>query len=180
MYLITHRLTLRELVEHDWQAVLAYQSKPDYLRLQTWEERTEQDVQAFIQQFITWQQEQPRTKFQFAITLSAKPQQLIGICGIRKETVDSQEADVGYEIDPSFWGHGYATETARKLLAFGFDELQLHRIWAWTLLDNVASSRVLEKLGMQREGQLRQNRWIKGRWRDSVIYGILRDEWAAR
>lgn len=179
MNFTTHRLTLREIVEDDWQAVLAYQAKPDYLRFYSWEQRTERDVQDFIKRFINWQKEQPRTKFQFAITLSAQPEQLVGICGIRKETADSQSAEMGYEIDPSFWGLGYATEAAQKLLTFGFDELQLHRIWAWTILDNVASCRVLEKIGMEREGQLRQNRWIKGRWRDTVIYGILSEEWKA-
>ena len=52
MHFTTSRLFLREIVEGDWQAVLAYQSKPDYLRFYTWEQRTKQDVQAFVQQFI--------------------------------------------------------------------------------------------------------------------------------
>ena len=178
MILTTDRLRLREYVSDDWHTVLAYQSDPRYLRYYPWTQRTAEDVQAFVQRFIDWQDEQPRTRFQFAITLRSEGR-LIGSCGIRKETATSQQADLGYEIAPSHWGRGYATEAARAVLAFGFDELELHRIQAFCLAENTASARVLEKLGMQREGRLRENRWMKGRWWDSLVYGILQDEWKA-
>lgn len=179
MQLTTPRLLLREIVENDWQSVLAYQSKPDYLKYYAWEERAKADVQAFIRKFLAEQKEQPRYRFQLAVTL-AETGQLIGICGLRKPTADSQEAEIGYEIDPAFWGHGYATEAADQMMTFGFADLQLHRIWAWCIVENRASVRVLEKLGMQREGRLRENRWVKGRWHDTLIYGILRQEWEKR
>jgi RimJ/RimL family protein N-acetyltransferase len=178
MILTTDRLRLREYISDDWHAVLAYQSDPRYLRYYPWTQRTAEDVQAFVQRFIDWQDEKPRTRFQFAITLRAGGW-LIGSCGIRKETATAQQADLGYEIAPSHWGHGYATEAARAVLAFGFDELELHRIQAFCLAENAASARVLEKLRMQQEGRLRENRWMKGRWWDSLVYGILQDEWKA-
>jgi ribosomal-protein-alanine N-acetyltransferase len=175
MILTTDRLLLREYVSDDWRAVLAYQSDPRYLRYYPWTQRTAGDVQAFVQRFIDWQDEQPCTRFQFAITLRVEGR-LIGSCGIRKETATAQQADLGYEIAPSHWGHGYATEAARAVLAFGFNDLELHRIQAFCLAENAASARVLEKLGMQREGRLRENRWMKGRWWDSLVYGILQHE----
>ena len=62
-------------------------------------------------------------------------------------------------------------------MVFGFGELKLHRLWATCLADNTASARVLEKLGMQLEGRLRENEWFKGRWWDTLHYAILEQEW---
>jgi RimJ/RimL family protein N-acetyltransferase len=178
MILTTDHLLLREFEESDWQAVLAYQSDPLYLRYNPWAVRTEEDVRRFVQTFMIWRDERPRSKFQFALVLREEGR-LIGNCGIRMRTSHATEADIGYELDSRYWGHGYATEAARALLAFGFGELRLHRIWAHCVPENVASARVLEKIGMQREGHLRENEWMKGRWWDTLIYAILDHEWQA-
>ena len=179
MILTTERLLLHEYVSDDWRAVLAYQSDPRYLRYYPWTQRTAEDVQSFVQRFIDWQDEQPRTRSQFAIVLRAGGW-LIGSCGIRKEAATAQQADLGYEIAPSHWGHGYAIEAARAVLAFGFQDLRLHRVWASCVAENTASAQVLEKVGMQRECRLRENRWMKGRWWDTLVYGILQHEWKAQ
>jgi len=126
--------------------------------------------------FINWQRAQPRTKFQLAIILQ-RERRLIGNCGIRMRNPDSGEADIGYELDSRYWRQGYATEAAQAMLTFGFRELQLHRIWAHCIAENVASAHVLEKIGMQQEGRLRENEWMKGRWWDTLVYAILDREW---
>jgi len=172
----TPRLILREYTNQDWRAVLAYQSTTDYLRYYAWEQRRAKDVKSFVQRFIDWQHERPRLRFQMAVVLP-DGNRLIGSCGIRKPQAHSHQAELGYEIDPLYWGQGYATEAARAMVSFAFRELGLHRIWASCLLENSASARVLEKLGMTREGQLRHHRWMKGRWWDTLIYGLLKPEW---
>jgi RimJ/RimL family protein N-acetyltransferase len=63
------------------------------------------------------------------------------------------------------------------LTVFGFEQVRLHRIWAGCDPENLASARVLEKVGMKREARLRENLWMRGRWRDSLIYSILDKEW---
>jgi RimJ/RimL family protein N-acetyltransferase len=176
MLLTTERLLLREFVESDWPTVLAYQSDPRYLRYYHWTERNEKDVREFVQTQIASQYEQPRTKFQLAIALREN-QQLIGNCGIRMKSADAHEADIGYELDPKYWGHGYATEAASAMVRFGFEELKVHRIWAWCIAENAASAHVLEKLGMRLEGRLRDKEQFKGRWWDTLNYGILDHEW---
>jgi ribosomal-protein-alanine N-acetyltransferase len=65
------------------------------------------------------------------------------------------------------------------MLHFGFTELDLHRIWAWCIADNIGSIRVLEKLGMRLEGRLREKERFKGRWWDKLIFAILDFEWQA-
>lgn len=175
----TERLLLREFVEGDWPAVLAYQSDQQYLRFYHWTERTPEDVRRFVQRLVDAQREQPRTKFQLAIVLRADGH-LIGNCGIRMKAAGAWEADLGYEIAPRCWGHGYATEAARSMLAFGFEELRVHRVCAHCIAENAASARVLEKIGMRREGHLRESEWMRGRWWDTFLYGILDYEWRAR
>ena len=143
MELVTERLILREFRGDDWPAILAYQSDPLYLRYYEWTERTPEAVQALVQMFLDQQREQPRRKFQLAVTLMPD-RQLVGTCGIRMDSADAREGDVGYELSPKHWGQGYATEAARAMVRFGFAELGLHRIWSWCVADNVGSARVLQ------------------------------------
>lgn len=176
MRLETPRLVLREFSPDDAPAVLAYQRDPRYLRLYPWQERTEEDVRAFVQGFVDQQREEPRTKVQLAVTLASSGE-LIGNVGLRRASADAKVADTGYELAPEHWGRGYATEAARALVGHGFDELGLHRVHAHCIAENAGSVRVLERLGMRREGRLREHEFFKGRWWDVLLYGILASEW---
>ena len=176
MQLTTERLVLREFREDDWRAVLDYQRDPLYLRYYPWEDRNEADVKAFVDMFRGWQEEQPRRRFQLAI-VRREDGGLIGNCGLRRKPGNEWEADIGYELSPKHWGHGYATEAARAMVGFGFAELGLQRISSWCIADNVASARVLERLGFVREGRLRRNEYFKGRWWDTLLYALLAEEW---
>jgi RimJ/RimL family protein N-acetyltransferase len=100
--------------------------------------------------------------------------ELIGGIGIHAEGSNGM---LGYCFARSAWGHGYATESGRTVLEFGFKSLRLHRIWACCDPDNAGSVRVLEKLGMRKEGHLRQDCQIRGEWRDNLLFAILEEEW---
>ena len=176
MQIATERLLLREYAETDWPAVLEYQREPRYLRFNSWDDRTEEQVRAFVRAFVDAQSEQPRKRFAFAVTLKANGQ-VIGNCNIRKNLPEDRVAEMGYEIAPVHWGNGYATEAARAIVEYGFRQLDLHRIAAWCIAENTASARVLEKLGMRLEGRLREQEWLKGRWWDALLYAILDREY---
>ena len=176
MQITTERLVLREFGEDDWRAVLEYQRDPLYLRYYPWEDRSEADARAFVEMFCEWQWEQPRRRFQLAV-VHQENGELIGNCGIRRKPKNDWEADIGYELSPRYWGCGYATEAARAMVDFGFRELGLQRISSWCIADNVASARVLERLGFTQEGRLRRNEYFKGRWWDTLLYAMLADEW---
>jgi RimJ/RimL family protein N-acetyltransferase len=176
MVLTTERLLLRDFVESDWEAVLAYQQDPLYLRYNEWTSRTAEEVREFIQMFLDHQKQKPRLKFQFAVILKANGQ-LIGNCGVRRESPETREGDMGYELDPRFWGNGYALEAARAVLAFGFSHMKLQRVSAWCIAENVASARLLEKLGMHLEKQVPNHQYFKGRWWDTRSYAISYDQW---
>jgi RimJ/RimL family protein N-acetyltransferase len=178
MKLETDRLILRDFVKEDWERVMEYQSDPLYLRYNPWTERTPEATQEFVGWFLDHQKENPRIKFQLAVTLKSNGL-LIGNCGIRKDEVDAVEADTGYELDPKYWNLGYATEAAHAMVDFGFQHFGVHRIWAACVTDNVGSAHVLEKLGMKLEGHFRENRFYRDRWWDSLYYAVLEDEWKA-
>jgi RimJ/RimL family protein N-acetyltransferase len=179
MQLETERLILREFTPDDYVAVWSYQRHPLYLRYNPWTERAQDDVKAFVERFIAQQQAVPRTRFQLAVVLKSTGE-LIGNAGIRRDSIDSHEADIGFELAPKCWGQGYASEAARAVLGLGFTEFRLHRIWAECVPDNSGSIRVLRKLGMQLEGRLRDKEYYKGRWWDKLLFAILEDEWRAQ
>ena len=177
---------LREFAPSD-AAGLRYQSDARYLTYYPWESRSAEDVRDFVQMFLDWQAEAPRWRWQLAIVPDAATgiatgiaAGMVGNCGLRLDAPGARTGNIGYELDPEVWGHGYATEAAQEMLRFGFEELGLHRAWSWCIADNTRSRAVLERLGMRLEGQQREHEEFKGRWWDHCLYGLLADEWRAR
>lgn len=101
---------------------------------------------------------------------------LVGLCGIAI-LHGSEQGEIWYLIRPDQWGRGIARLAAGELLRIGFSELNLHRIFATCLPENPASSRVLEKAGMRKEGYQLRSLKIHGVWHDCYLYGMLREEW---
>ncbi|APO46106.1 alanine acetyltransferase [Paenibacillus xylanexedens] len=84
-----------------------------------------------------------------------------------------QSAYIGYDLDRKNNGRGYTTDAVRLVVDHGFNKLKLHRIEAGAMTHNIASIRVLEKVGFQKEGIARQNVHINGKWEDHQILAIL-------
>ena len=101
----------------------------------------------------------------------------LGWCGLTRFNPDYRSASLGYCLAEEAWGHGYATEAAGALLQWAFDTLDLNRVQAETDTRNLASARVLEKLGFVREGTLREDCIVNGDVSDSWVHGLLRREW---
>jgi len=101
----------------------------------------------------------------------------VGWCSLTRWNPDYHRASLGYCLDDAAWGQGYATEGAGAVLRWAFDTLDLNRVQAETDTRNVASARVLEKLGFVREGTLREDCVVNGDVSDSWVFGLLRREW---
>jgi len=110
----------------------------------------------------------------FAVRLDGEA--LVGIVSLHQIDRDGRRAELGYWIGVPWWGRGYATEAARAVVRYGFDELGLHKIHAHYLARNPASGRVLERIGMRREGLLREEVCKWGRFEDVVLCGVLRSD----
>lgn len=102
--------------------------------------------------------------------------ELIGSTGIDLELPHGR-AELGYWTGREFWSRGYATEASARLLDYSFTVLKLHKVTAHVFASNLASGRILEKLGMSREGLLRDHIKKSGVWEDIVEYGILEEEY---
>lgn len=98
--------------------------------------------------------------------------------GIKLDLHDKyNNAELGYWIGVPYWTQGYCKEAASKIIDYGFETLNLHKIYAFHLTRNPASGRVLQKIGMTKEGCWRQHIKHLGVYEDSAMYGILADEW---
>ncbi len=121
---------------------------------------------------------QNKDDFTFALALKGDDH-LIGVMGLGPLTPWNR-AEIGYWIGVPYWGQGYATEAARRVIQFGFETVGLNRIYAGHYAHNPASGRVMQKAGMTYEGTLRQHYLRFGQYYDGVMYGILRSEWQAQ
>ena len=104
---------------------------------------------------------------------------LVGEVGISYVSQVHRHYEVGYVFHPACAGHGYATEATALMVELAFSALGAHRVSARLDARNLASARLLERLGMRREGRLIENEFVKGEWTDEAIYAILDREWRA-
>ena len=116
-----------------------------------------------------------RKEIHFAITLR-ETQKLIGAISLMNIKKDHSRAEMGYWIAKEHWNWGYATEAAEAMVNFGFNELNLHKIYATYFRRNPASGKVLEKIGMHQEGVLRSHIQKWGRYEDLVICGLIKEK----
>jgi len=172
--LTSERLVLREFVRNDFDGVHLYASDPEVVKFMPWGPNTRAETRRFIERNIQAQVVKPRTSYELAITID---DELIGGCGLTIHSLSDKKAEIGYCLRRDMWGKGIATEVAGSLIRFGFEGLGLHRIRALCDTLNHGSYRVMEKNGMQREGVLRDEKRIRGEWRDSYVYSILEHEW---
>jgi RimJ/RimL family protein N-acetyltransferase len=114
--------------------------------------------------------------FRFAIALKGADD-LIGGCASKIARGDARQAEIGFTLARAYQGKGYAAEAVSRLLDWAFGEMDLHRVVAITDQRNEPSCRLLERLGMRREGSFVLNAWFKGEWSSEYLYAVLREEW---
>jgi [ribosomal protein S5]-alanine N-acetyltransferase len=176
MYPVTLKgqfVTLREFRSDDAVSALAVVGDDQVTQWLSFDSRDLNAAQAMIDATVVRAHEVPRTEYYLGIT--TLDDDLIGFARLAFSGVNA--AKLGYAIRADQWGHGYATDAARTMIRFGFEELQLHRISAAIGPDNAASIGVVTKLGMKYEGRIRDHVYTNGAWRDSLLYAVLQGEW---
>jgi ribosomal-protein-alanine N-acetyltransferase len=172
MNLTTSRLLLREFRVRDQAAVHAFASDPDVTQYTEWGPNSPEDTAAFLAQAVHDAKAQPRTRFALAVVDRADSM-LIGSVALNVTSRAHRRGETGYVLAQTRWGHGFATEAATAMLQFAFDGLDLHKVAATCDPDNVASNRVLTKIGMRREGHLHDHLLVRGRWRDRYLFAAV-------
>lgn len=136
---------------------------------------THTDAENFIQS--TYEERDKGTGYIFGI-IRREDGVLIGVTGIHPKA-SHRRAELGYWLGKKYWGQGYMTEVARRIIQYGFEELDLNRIFARCYTHNVASAKVMQKAGMSFEGTVRQEIYhaFSGEYKDCHYYSILKGEW---
>jgi RimJ/RimL family protein N-acetyltransferase len=175
----TPRLVLRRFAPEDAAAFRAYRSDPAVARYQGWDSCSEEEAIEFVRRQSVQPVGIPGEWLQIAIALKAT-NELIGDCALKVHAHDPQQATLGGTFARSHQRRGYVPEAFTCLLDMVFLKMNLHRVIADTDVENTAAWKLMERLGLRREGHLHQSLWFKGRWADEYLYAILREEWLAR
>jgi RimJ/RimL family protein N-acetyltransferase len=172
----TARLNLREFVIADFQAVHAYSSDPRVTRYLFFGPRDEDGTAEYLEGLLASQRERPRSRFELAVEETATGS-VIGACDL--SFIERNVVDLGYMLGSDSWGKGYATEIALALIDAAFFDLRAERVISTVDINNSASIRVLEKIGMRWEAVYRKHRRAKNRWWDCHLFTLPREVWEA-
>lgn len=172
----TERLILRDFQKSDWKEVHEYSADPEVSYFMEWGPNTKEETLNFVDSAMGGARQKPRRLYELAVILKGEAK-LIGACGLRLFVNDAEQADIGYCYNKNYWRKGYGTEACRALVDFAFGKLDLHRVIATCDADNIGSACVLAKSGMRKEAHFRSDKKVKGRWRDTFLFAILKDEW---
>jgi RimJ/RimL family protein N-acetyltransferase len=176
----TERLVMRRFLPQDAPDLFELRADPSASAYDAWEPYAGEDqARAFI---ASQQGIEPGTEGRWcdwAIVLKAGAK-VIGNVEMVVRSQNWRQAEIGWALKAAYRGRGYATEAARRMIRFGFEDLGMLRIYAECDPKNRASLRLMERLGMRREAHLREVMYVKGAWRDRTVYAILAREWDRR
>lgn len=182
MNFISDRLKYRFFTKEDFPLFYSVFSNEEIMKY-AWIDKfeNEEDTLPFFEDFINdTDTPNKNSTYAFAV-LSREEDAFIGFADIQLHSQNSFGGcgEIGYFLLPDYWGKGYATELANALIEVGFTKLNLHKLCARCNSNNLKSEGIMKKIGMTKEGELRQVRFKKGVWDDEKHYGILIDEWKA-
>jgi len=172
MELETSRLRLRPFETGDLPHIQRYAVRPAFYRYLAIPAQTPETVAAFVGTQIEAQRRHDGGNYTFVL----EPKELkiaVGTVRLGVQNPANGDADLGFALDSDYQGRGYMTEAVRRLIRMGFDPLELRRIWATADVRNERSWRLMERVGMMREGRMREDKLLRGEWRDSYLYAIL-------
>ena len=176
--LLTPRLILRPICEDDAEDMYEYSCLSSVTRYLLWEPHPDL---AYTKCYLdTVREMQRRGEFTDWAVIWRESGKLIGTCGFTSFQPEHDRGEVGYVLNPAFWGMGIAVEAVMAVMEYGFTFLHLARIEAKYIYGNDASRRVMEKCHMQFEGILRHYMKIKGEYRDIGICAITSEDFVAR
>ncbi|EKD32184.1 MAG: hypothetical protein ACD_77C00156G0008 [uncultured bacterium] len=168
----TNRLHLRLIGIDDANAVFKYRSDSDTNKYQGWIPKTIDDVQKFIGK-ISPTINIPGTWFQFVILLN-ESNYVIGDIGIHFSETDNNQVEIGFTLDKSFQGKGYAIETLKQVITFLFNDLNKDKITASIDPRNIKSINLVEKAGFKKEALFEIGIMINGELTDDLVYALKR------
>lgn len=176
MTIQTKRLYIEEITWADAESVHTIHSIPDVDEYNTLGlPKNLKETKNLIKPAIEDQSNISRKQYAWIVRLK-ESNTIIGLCGMILTADKFKMGEIYYKLIPAHWGNGYATEIGKALVNFGFNQCNLHRIEAGAHIENIKSLKVLEKIGMTKEGIRRKILPIRGEWIDGYQYAIVEDD----
>lgn len=172
--LMTERLILRKMLVKDTDDMYEYARRADVTKYLTWNPHPNRSYTKEYLEYVATRYSAGEF-YDWAVT-EASEGKMIGTCGFTRFDYQSNSAEVGYVLNPAYWGHEYAPEALVAVIKYGFEELKLNRIEARHIEGNCSSRRVMEKAGMSYEGTLRSSLLVKNEYKDVCVCSILKSE----
>ena len=177
MELYTERLAMHELSFNDLSDIHQLHSLKETDEFNTLGiPDSIQTTENLLNEWLEQQKASPRIGYVFRIQLK-QTGQFVGLIALTLGKLNFRIAEVWYKTHSNHWRQGYTTEALNELLRYGFFTLNLHRIEAGCAVKNTASIKVLEKVGMVREGHKRSILPIRGEWVDAYLYSIVETDY---
>ncbi len=173
--LTTERLTLRKMLVADTSDMYEYASREEVTRYLTWMPHSDR---SYTREYLQYLGNRYSAGMFYDWAIVYEPDcKMIGTCGFTSFNCSHDSAEVGYVLNPEYWGKGIAPEAVSRVLEFGFEDLGLHRIEARFMEENDRSRRVMEKVGMTFEGIIREGMFVKGNYVNVGVCSVLASEW---
>jgi len=177
--LATERLLLRRLQPADYEAYAAYHTREDVYRFLYCEPPAGDLLWQQFEEAVASRVTRDGDTFHFGVERNDDGA-LLGEILLKLVSQEALQAEIGYVLNPPFFGRGYATEAVEAVVDLGFTRLGFHRIFARLDPRNVGSRAVMERLGFRLEAHLIENDRFEGVWGDEFIYALLSREWQSR
>ncbi len=174
----TSRLYLRKMTKKDSADMYEYSKLEEVTRYLLWDPH---ESETYTYKYLSYLQSRYRSGdfYDWAVVWKQN-NKMIGTCGFTSFHLESNSAEVGYVLNPDYWGCGIAPEAVNAVLEFGFINLNLHRIEARYMVDNTRSRSVMEKVGMTYEGVKREALHVKGKYVSVGVCAILQQEFLTK
>jgi RimJ/RimL family protein N-acetyltransferase len=172
----TDRLLLRPLTDKDVDAIFEYCSDPEVSKFTTWQCHKSKEDSAVLIEYARGNYKRGLSE-PYGVAQKNNPEKIIGTIGWFWNTQSQRSIEIAYALARSFWGQGLTVEAATALIDAALRSHDIHKISSRCILENTASRRVMEKLGMRLEGTLRQSMYVKGRFVDITHLSMTRQEW---
>jgi RimJ/RimL family protein N-acetyltransferase len=176
----TARLVLRPFEPGDLEELFAFHSLPEVARFLYWEARDLEQVRGVLEAKAGQTALEEEGQVLALAVVGREEGVVVGEVSLHWLSRRHRQGEIGFVFHPAYQGRGLATEAAGVVLRLGFEGLGLHRVAGRCDALNVASARLMERLGMRREAHFVHNEIFKGSWGDELVYAMLEDEWRSR
>lgn len=167
----TQRLSLRKFNHSDVEFNVAHEMDQELMQYIRDPLPLEQTRQKSLDCAIPWKGQDQQ--WCLVSILDIDSGDYMGLVCLRYESIENDTMEIGWRLDKKYHGKGYATEAAQALLNFIKDTIKPHKVTACCVVENIASSNIMQKLGMQQEALFRQHSKLGGKWIDEAIYAVI-------